>query len=417
MKLLQINAVYGYGSTAIIMEDIHKMCLKTGIDSHVAYSTSPLPESDIPNGYQIGRTFGKKTHALLCRVNGKQAYFSSYATKKFLRYIEKLSPDIVHLHNLHSNYLNLNMLLDYLAKKNIATVLTLHDCWFFTGGCFHYTEAQCERWTEQCGNCPKKRTDTPAYWGDCSTKILRDRKKHFKLIQNLTTVGVSDWIASEAKKTFLAQSDVRTIYNGVDLDFFKNTPSNIRRQLGIGEDTFVVLGMANKWLLPDNRNALLHLTSSLPDHAMMLIVGCTGKQKKHLPANVLGIGYIKDRQRLRDIYSTANVFVNCTREDSLPFANMEPQACGLPVITYCNTGAKETVDEFSSFSVEDGNYRAMTDLVLQMITSDSSLLAENCRAFINNRFNMVQNYQKYLDLYFELFTKKACADKNTAEDT
>lgn len=404
MKLLQINAVYGYGSTGVIVKDIHEMCLESGIDSYVAYSTSSDNDINIKNGYKIGNVLGKKIHALLGRINGQQAYFSSFATRKFLKYIDEISPDIVHLHNLHSNYINLNMLLKYLAEKDIATVLTLHDCWFFTGGCFHYTEAKCFKWKEKCGNCPKKHTDTPAYCLDLSRKIQSDREKYFSQIKKLTTVGVSDWIASEAKQTFLGKSDVRRIYNGVDLDFFKNTPSDMRTELGIDEDKFVVLAMANKWLLPVNADAFKYVTSKLPENAVMLMVGCSEEQKQSLPPNVIGIDFIKEREKLRNVYSLSDVFINCTREDSLPFVNFETQACGLPVITYGNTGAKETVDGYSSFSVNDGDYHTLSDKLLELI-ENHTISEKICSQFIVEEFDMNKNYQKYIDLYYEIYQK------------
>ncbi len=399
MKLLQINAVYGYGSTGVIVKDIHEMCLNMGIESYVAYSTSVQTEDKIKNNYVIGNVFGKKIHALLCRISGKQAYFSTYATKKLLAYITELSPDIVHLHNLHSNYINLNLLLKYLADNHIKTVITLHDCWFYTGGCFHYTEAQCFRWADECGKCPQKYCDTPAYIFDSSKKILNDRRKYFNSLKNLTTVGVSEWISSEAKKSLLCNSDIRTIYNGIDLDFFKCTPSDIREEFGIKKDTFVVLGMANKWLLPINAEALEYFALKLPQDSIMLLVGCTDEQIKRLPVKVKGIGYVTDRIKLRNIYSASNVFVNCTREESLSLVNVESQACETPIVTYKNTGAKETVDNINSFSVATGDYIAMFEKVIKIKSTDKSECGSKCRDFVKQKFDMYKNYGEYIDLY------------------
>lgn len=154
MKVLQINAVYGHRSTGTIVRDIEHACYESGIECLVA-----SPDNEVLNarqGYRIGNSFDHKLHALLCRVKGKQAYFSKCATRALLKYMDCEKPDIVHLHNLHSNYIHLNMLLDYLAKRDIITIITLHDCWFYTGGCFYYSQIGCNRWLEKCGNCPKK---------------------------------------------------------------------------------------------------------------------------------------------------------------------------------------------------------------------------------------------------------------------
>ena len=125
----------------------------------------------IKNGYIIGGTLGKKIHAVLSRLGGKQAYFSSFATKKLIKHIENVKPDIVHLHNLHSNFVNLNMLLKYLGKKDISTVITLHDCWFYTGKCCHYLEDNCEKWKAICGNCPALKKHNNSWFFDRSKKM------------------------------------------------------------------------------------------------------------------------------------------------------------------------------------------------------------------------------------------------------
>ncbi|MBE6673870.1 MAG: glycosyltransferase [Ruminococcaceae bacterium] len=401
MKVLHINAVYGVGSTGVIVEDIHKLCLENKIDSYVAYSSTRKSADDIFHGYVIGKKLDKKLHAFLCRINGKQAYFSRGATKKLIKHIENIKPDIVHMHNLHSNYINVNMLLDYLGKNGISTVISLHDCWFFTGGCFHFTNAKCDGWLKGCGNCPKKKKDTPAYLFDMSAKILSDRKKYFGKIEDLTVVGVSQWIAGEADKTFF-KGKTMTIHNGIDTDFFVNTPSDIRTELGI-EDKFVVLGMANKWLDPVNKNALDYFSENLPSDSVMVLVGCNEEQKAALPKNVIGHGYVYDRNRLRQLYSMADVFVNCTREDSLPTVNIEPQSCGTPVVTYDNTGAKETVDNISGFYVETGNYKGLFERMMEIKQRESTA---ECREFVTNEFNRDKNYAQFIDLYKSIYEKK-----------
>ena len=135
MKILQINATYGYGSTGLIIKDIGDAVTTSGNEALFAYQSGCAPK-DI--SYVVGNLFDWKLHALFCRLFGKQGYYSSFATKRFIKHLDKTRPDILHLHNLHSNFINLNMLLDYLGKKDIPTVITMHDCWYFTGKCFHY---------------------------------------------------------------------------------------------------------------------------------------------------------------------------------------------------------------------------------------------------------------------------------------
>ncbi len=401
MKVMQINAVYGVGSTGVIVEDIHNLSLKNGIDSYISYSTTNKNPDEIKNGYVIGGAMGKKVHALLSRVGGKQAYFSSFATKKLIKHIENIKPDIVHLHNLHSNYVNLNLLLDYLGKKDIATVVTLHDCWFYTGGCFHYTAAGCSKWQESCGNCPKKNQDTPALLKDNSAKILADRKKYFGNIKNLSVVGVSRWMAAEGEKTIFKGRAVSTIYNGIDTAFFVPTPSDFRKKHNL-ENKFLILAPANKWLKPINKQTFDFVSQNLPDDSVIVMLGCTDTQKQDLPANVVALDYIKDRDELRKVYSACDVFANCTREESLSLINVEVQSCGTPVVTYANTGVKETVDNKCSFSVENGNEKELFEAILSVKAKGKENFSENCVKWVKENFDRDENYMKYISLYNEL---------------
>ncbi len=398
MKVMQINAVYGVGSTGVIVEDLHNLSLKNGIESYVSYSTTNKNPDEIKNGYVIGDTLGKKIHAVLSRIGGKQAYFSTFATKKLIKHIEGVKPDIVHLHNLHSNYINLNLLLAYLGKKNIKTVVTLHDCWFYTGGCFHYTAAGCDKWQKSCGNCPKKKQDTPALLKDNSAKILADRKKYFGKIKNLTMTGVSGWMTSEGEKTVFKGRKTEIVYNGIDTSFFVPTSSNFRKDHKL-EDKFLILALANKWFRPINKKTFDYVCENLSEDSVIVLLGCTEFQRQGLPPNVLPLDFIKDRDELRKVYSACDVFANCTREESFSLVNAEAQSCGTPVVTYRNTGAQETVDNKCSFSVENGNEKEFFEAIMKIKELGKKELSADCIKWVKENFDREENYMKYIELY------------------
>lgn len=345
MKVLQINAVYGSGSTGTIVQDIQKCCDISGIECYVAYASSSL--KSVPNGYRIGNFFSNKLHALLCRISGRQGYFSFLPTLLFLRWLNSLNPDIVHLHNLHSNFINLNILLRYLARKKIRTIITLHDCWFFTGGCFHYAAIECDKWMKGCGDCPKRLMDTPAYLYDASARIWADRKKYFNAIEQLDIVGVSKWISNEASKGFNCSRRILTIYNGVNRNIFKPTSSDLRIRLQLNEK-FVLLGPASKWLSQINKKVLDYFVTNM-DKDMVLVLFGVENWDFDLPNNIVQYGFTKDKKELAALYSMADVFVNCSREDTLSFINLEAQSCGTPVVSFSETGIAETVDKKSGY--------------------------------------------------------------------
>ena len=404
MKVMQINAVYGQGSTGTIVRDIEQLCFKSGIECYVA---SPDPKvREAKHGYVIGNTLDHKLHALLSRIHGKQAYYSHIPTKNLIHWMEDIKPDLVHLHNLHSNYIHLNMLLDYLAKKDIKTIITLHDCWFYTGGCFHYTAAGCSQWLTDCKNCPKQKEDTPALFSKHTANILADRKKYLLAIPRLFITGVSKWIAHEALRTFLKDTPNYVIPNGIDMEVFKPTSSDFRKRLGL-EGKYVILGPASKWLQPVNKQVLIDFVAMMKDDEVLLLFGVWSENQLNylnylslLNHKVKTYGYTKDRTELAQLYTMADVFANVTREDSLSLINVEAQACGTPVVTFDQTGPKETVDGSYSFSVATGDVVMMYEKV--SLVKHGATDKTQIRMFVYSFYEKGENYSKYISLYKEI---------------
>ena len=393
MKVLQINAVYGYKSTGTIVKDIGEMLTKNGHEAYFAYQT--IAEEPI-NSRKIGGRLDWKYHALYSRIFGKQAYASKRATKKFLKWVDQIKPDIVHLHNLHSNYVNLNMLCDYLQKRNIATVVTLHDCWYFTGKCSHYVAVGCDKWQNSCGNCPLNKAEQPSLFFDNTSKVLQDKTKHLLQLPNLTLVGCSNWIANEAKKSKLKSTNIQVIYNGVDTTIFTPHKSEIREELGLS-NAFVIMGMADKWSSAQNREIVEKLIKSQCDNTKIVIIGCKEEQKAYFSKfpNVIPVGYITDRKRLSDIYTTADVFVNLTRADTLATVNIESICCGTPVITFDCCGCPEVVNDECGFVVKEGDVDGVIACIEKIKAEPLSFDWQKQQ----KRFNKNHCYQEYLDVY------------------
>lgn len=391
MKVLQINAVYGQGSTGTIVRDIEKMCEESGIECYVASPDKKVLKAK--HGYVIGNTLDHKIHALLSRIHGKQAYYSHIPTRNLIRWIDEIKPEIVHLHNLHSNYIHLNMLLHYLAEKDIKTIVTLHDCWFLTGGCFHYTAAGCDKWLTNCKNCPKKKEDTPAFFSKQSAKILVDRKKFLLAIPHLYITGVSQWMANEALRTFLKDTPNYVITNGIDMEVFKPTPSDFRKRLGL-EDKYIILGPASKWLLSVNKQVMAEFSNIMQPDEVLLLFGVTNAID-NLPDNIITYGYTKNREELAQLYTMVDVFANVTREDSLSLINVEAQACGTPVVTFNQTGPKETVDDINSFNVPVGDVHKLYEAVQKVRKQTTEDTVTQCVQFVHEKYEVYNTYKKY----------------------
>lgn len=400
MKVLQISADYRLSSTGRIVGDIQRCCIDKEIDAYVAYSIPRHAENAIINSYRIGNYFTAKWQAFCSRIVGKQAYYNKLSTRIFLRWVKQIQPDIVHLHNLHSNYIHLNVLLHFLAKHDIATVITMHDCWYFTGGCFHYTNAVCNRWQSGCGHCPKRYQDTPAYLCDSSAQILKDREIFLNAIPRLYIVGCSKWVADEARKSVLRNCNIRHIYNGFDLDVFKPSPSDIANQLSINGKQ-ILLGPASKWLSDVNKETLQYFVKVMPSNFVLVLFG-SRNTKQTIADNIILYGYTHSREEMVKLYSMADVMVNCSREDTLSSLNLEAQACGTPVVTYDATGSKETVDGVCGYAVETGNPQALWNAVVGVLLKGKQSLTAECCLWVKNNFEKESNYYKYVELYREI---------------
>ena len=202
---------------------------------------------------------------------------------------------------------------------------------------------------------------------------------------------MSDWIAREAEKSIF--KEVKTIHNGVDTDIF--APSGER----LFGDGFVILGPASKWLKAENREALEKLSTAFSDDKIVLF----GSEKRDdLPINVTTQPYTKSQKELAKIYASADVFVNCTREDSLPTVNLEAESSGVPVVTYAATGAAETVPDRELFTVETGDIDALIMKVRDIKAKGKGFYKEAVRAHVIKEFERDKNYRKYLEFYNEI---------------
>jgi glycosyltransferase involved in cell wall biosynthesis len=401
MKVLQINAVSGIRSTGRICVDIADYLNKNGDEGYIAYSDGP----PYIKGYKIGSTVEKKLHGLLSRVFGTQAYFSQNGTRKLIKYIKDLNPDIVHLNNLHANYINLPMLLNYLAQFDIPTVITLHDCWFFTGKCTHYTIEKCYKWQHGCKECIKLNYDHNSWFFDRTPKMWRDKKELFEKIPRLAVVGVSDWITNEARKSFLASNKIVTrIYNWIDLDLFKpvNT-EDLRHKLGL-ENKFIILGVASGWSNSKGLNKFVELAGLITEDIIIILVGAMKVDAK-LPKNILHIPETHNIDELVKYYSMADVLVNLSPEESFGKVTAEALACGTPAIVINSTANPELVGDGCGYVVETDNIDKIIEHIFYIKSRGKDQYTHQCIAYAKNNFSKHDRIKDYLKLYAQLISE------------
>lgn len=157
MRVLQINTVFGRGSTGNIVAEIQKVCEENSIDTLAAYRYHDKNTARADKTLAVSTWFDYHVHNRLFLITMLQGCFSRFRTYLFLKKVDNFSPNIIHLHNIHGSYINHGMLFQYIKKRNIPVIWTLHDCWSFTGYCPYFTLKKCDRWKTGCGHCPNKK--------------------------------------------------------------------------------------------------------------------------------------------------------------------------------------------------------------------------------------------------------------------
>lgn len=398
MKVLQINAVYKHLSTGRSLMELNEDLNKLGIKSECACSRT----YGCDDVYQIGNELTIKSHAVLSRITGKQGYFSKGNTRKLISHIEKTKPDIVHLHNLHANYINLPMILDYLAKKDIPTAITLYDCWFYTGKCMHYTESSCYKWQSECKNCPQIHEGNDSWFFDNTNAVFNDRVKLFQSIPRLAIVGISDWITNECKRSPISKNAkiIQREYLWIDTEKFKPAQSDIRKKLGL-EDKFVIIGVATMLGSEKGLDRFLELSKKLDDDEVILLVGDV-KKDCSLPKNIISVGRVDTQEELAKYYSLADVFITFSYQESFGKVSAEALSCGTPIICYNSTANPELVGDGCGVIVETNEKNGICDAVKQVRKNGKSFYTENCRNFAQDNFSRDKITARYKELYENL---------------
>lgn len=392
--LLQVNTVINSGSTGHIAEAIGELALANGWKSYIAYGRNPRKSSSI--SIKIGNKVDILFHVCITRLFDLHGLASKRATRHFIKQIEIIKPDIIHLHNIHGYYLNYKLLFSFLAKYNKPVVWTMHDCWAATGHCPYYTIAQCVLWASErgCKHCPQKKIYPSSYLFSAAQYNFNSKKKYFNLLEQkqLTIICPSVWLAGEFKKTFLKNYNIKTIYNGIDTNIF--CPKETEKQ-----EKNIILGVASVW---DERKGLkdfLVLSKLLTNDEVIVLIGVTEKIIETLPSNIKGIKRTESKEELAEWYSKALVYFNASIEETFGMTCAEAQACGTPVIAYNSTALPETISDKTGILVEPNNVKKVYEAIQEIKRKGKSSYSSECRQRSETLFNEKKNFSTYIDLY------------------
>ena len=106
MRVLLVNSVCGIGSTGRICAQLAFALKERGDECKIAYGRSAsVPKDCSEFAMRIGTKKDVAEHIAETRFFDNHGFASKNATEKWLREVQSFNPDVIHLHNIHTNHL------------------------------------------------------------------------------------------------------------------------------------------------------------------------------------------------------------------------------------------------------------------------------------------------------------------------
>ena len=401
MKVLQINCVYGKGSTGYIVRNLHAEYLRRGLESVVLYGRGEkLTEKSV---YKVCSEGYSKINNLFSRLSGLMYGGCGVSTKRILKIIKRENPSVVHLHCLNGYFVNVYKLIERLKELKIKTIVTLHAEFMYTGNCGH--SLACEKWSTGCGKCPRLKQETKSLFFDNTHKSFLKMKRAFEEFdENLIITSVSPWVKSRAERSpILKGKRNEVVYNCVDTSVFRlRNAGELRALKGYGNEKIVfhatTMLCADKNDLKGGYYVLRLAEKMLGENVKFIIAGEYEKGLK-TPENVILLGKITDRNLLAEYYSLADVTLLTSKRETFSMVTAESLCAGTPVVGF-NAGAPEEIATNDCVFVDNGNEDEL------FVALKNALWKNYNKAMISEKAEKLYGTEKiaaeYISLYKEL---------------
>lgn len=399
MNILQINTTDNRGGAAKVAYG-----LKTGLEK-LGHQTSML----------VGRKYTQDENVFILndlksfgqRVRKKLSYYLAndidlFRSDHLLKTEAFKKADLIHCHNLHSYYFNLNTLKKIAKLKPI--VWTFHDMWPITPHCAHSFEAPLKNGFWQC---PSLEIFPPIAWHN--EKYLEGRKRGIYNQTNFTIVTPSDWLKNKVQESVLGQKEIYRIYNGIDTEIFQPiTKNEARKKLNLPLDKKIVLsvvkrGQNNPW---KGGNYINEAINALAEQKNILFI-CIGGEISN--QQVVNVDFINEEELLAAYYSASDVLLHPSIAETFGLTIAEGMACSLPIISFQTGSIPELVDDGSNgFLAEYKNSADLIAKLKQILNLPEEKLAEmgqNAQNKVKNNFTLDIMVNNYLRLYNQVLNR------------
>ena len=397
-----INTEFNRGGAAKIARTLYQaLNKKDDITCYFAYGRGKVPKENkiykfsfLPEIYLQG---------FLTRSIGLEGYGNWISTERLEKYINKENFNLIHLHNIHGYYLNLDF-IKFLRRLDIPVVWTLHDGWPMTGRCAYWFD--CEKWKTGCKKCSDLNR-YPKTFNDSSAFMWKKKKEYFNSGWNPIIVCPSQWLADRVEESYLSKYQIKVIPNAIDIEIFKPKDKDfIRKKYGVSIKKRVILSIAAD--LQDERKGVKYFLKSLKhiklENLMIITLGKKLNFGSNIEINNIEIkqlGYIKDRNKISEVYNIADIFCISSLDDNFPTTVLEALACSVPIVGFRVGGIPEQVSEDCGILVNPKDTEALGRALEKLLNDDElrKKFSENCRK------RVLQNYtiEKFTDNYIKVY--------------
>jgi len=350
MKVLIVNTSDIQGGAARAAYRLHEALLDQNVDSEILSNEKSSDDFTVTVvAISIKMKVLAKLAAFRDRLllksypNKTKTLFSSskYSSGDAVKAINAKKPDIVHLHWVNHGMLTIEDLL----KINAPIVWSLHDMWLFTGGC-HYDE-ECTKYLIQCGGCKVLRSTKN---NDLSQSVYRRKEYVLSKLNNLTVIGLSQWLKKTAKaSSLLKNKTIVNLPNPISTVKFKPIDKIVSRELwGLPKNKQLVLFGA-MGATSDPRKGFFELTQAISrvnvkDVEFVIFGSSKPENTPDLGCTVHYVGCLADDISLVTLYSAVDVMVVPSLQENLSNAIMESLACGTPVVGFNIGGNSDLIN-------------------------------------------------------------------------
>jgi len=403
MKVMQIGGTF-VNAQRKIESSIHSFIQAAGHESVILYA---IGESNDKNIIRYENHLLEIIRRFCRKYLGKNPHYSIFSTMNILRHIKKFQPDIVHFHVMHQGYLDYIVLLKYLAKKKIPVVFTAHDMWYFTGGCYYYTNVGCDGFKCGCCDCPKTFNELDCA-GDQTDKYLKIKMELFRKLENIAFVSVSPWVYSEMMKSDLSAYPQYMIMNSID-DFGYSVQSAKKNEI------FTIIGVAANW---DDRKGIrrfYELGKALIGKCNIVLVGNIREElKENVPSNIHFTGSVTDLNELYRLYANSDLHVSMSLEETFGLTFVEAALSGIRSMGFDSTAIPYILDKTHGFILHSCTVDEAVAQIYQLIEKrEECVISDMEQSEIRAYFSTEKMASEYLRVFETVHNKeKARMDLN-----